>query len=81
MTSNSIAVLGYRSWVGHKVVPALAAAGCRLRLVARPGSGTASADGSTPGAEVVEVDWEDADAMVEAVKGFDIVLYVFSPHI
>lgn len=71
MTLNSIAVLGHRSWVGQKVLPALAQTGCPLKVIVRSGSPI----GEVPeGVEVVQLNWADEDAFVNALKGVNIVL-------
>lgn len=67
----SVAILGHRGWLGQRVAPALAEAGLPTKLITRKGSPV----GDVPhGAEVVELDWEDTAAFVQALKGTDVVL-------
>jgi uncharacterized protein YbjT (DUF2867 family) len=72
--SPSVAVLGHRGWLGQKVVPKLVEAGLFTKVIGRQGSPL----GELPQAvEGVSLDWADTAAFVEALKGVDVVMYVY----
>ena len=71
MSLNSIAILGHNSWVGQKVLPALTETGAPIKVIVRSGSTV----GDMPrGVEVVQLDWADEEAFVNALRGINIVL-------
>lgn len=67
----SVAILGHRGWLGQRVSPALVQAGIPTKLITRKGS---PAGQVSDGAELVEVDWADAEAFTQALQGVDLVM-------
>ncbi|GFZ46821.1 hypothetical protein JCM24511_04041 [Saitozyma sp. JCM 24511] len=68
---NAIAVFGFGSWAAQPIVPALVAAGARVRVLPRKGAVSCAIP---EGVESVEVDWADETNVLNALKGIDIVI-------
>ncbi|KAI1422031.1 NAD(P)-binding protein [Xylaria sp. FL1777] len=71
MSFNRIAVYGHRGWVGSPVVRALAAAGAPVKVLHRAGSDISALPA---GVTATQVDLDDAESLVPALKDIDIVL-------
>ncbi|KAI8271190.1 Eugenol synthase 1 [Colletotrichum sp. SAR11_239] len=68
---NRIAVYGHRGWASSRIVKALIASGAPVRVLTRPGSDVSSLPDDV---EKVEVDVNDEERLVSALKDIDIVI-------
>lgn len=68
---NRIAVYGHRGWGSSRIVAALIASGAPVRVLTRPGSDVSSLPQDV---EKVEVDVNDEERLVGALKDIDIVM-------
>ncbi|KAF4811042.1 Eugenol synthase 1 [Colletotrichum siamense] len=68
---NRIAVYGHRGWGSSRIVKALIASGAPVRVLTRPGSDVSSLPDDV---EKVEVDVNDEERLVSALKDIDIVI-------
>jgi uncharacterized protein YbjT (DUF2867 family) len=73
MSFNRIAIYGHRGWVGSPVLRALAATGAPIKVLHRAGSDVSALP---TGVSTVEVDLDDADTLIPALRDIDIVLCV-----
>ncbi len=73
MTTNSIAIFGAGSWAAQYIVSALRSSGCPIRIIVRKGAPLPS---TIEGMDIREVSWEDEEAVVNALSGIDIAMYV-----
>ncbi|KAL3292608.1 NmrA-like family protein [Colletotrichum asianum] len=68
---NRIAVYGHRGWGSSRIVKALIASGAPIRVLTRPGSDVSSLPDDV---EKIEVDVNDEERLVGALKDIDIVI-------
>ncbi|KAH0428238.1 hypothetical protein CcaCcLH18_09128 [Colletotrichum camelliae] len=68
---NRIAVYGHRGWGSSRIVAALVTSGAPVRVLTRPGS---DASDLPDDVEKVEVDINDEERLVSALKDIDIVI-------
>ncbi|KAF3807844.1 Isoflavone reductase-like [Colletotrichum gloeosporioides] len=68
---NRIAVYGHRGWGSSRIVEALIASGAPVRVLIRPGSDVSNLPEHV---EKVEVDVNDEERLVSALKDIDIVI-------
>jgi hypothetical protein len=71
MGFNTIAVYGHRGWASSAIVNALAASQAPIRVLYRPGSDISNLP---PAVASVEVDVDNQEALIDALKDIDIVM-------
>lgn len=71
--SSTVLVLGARGRFGHAAATAFLDAGWRVRALARPGAAV-----MLDGAQAVEADARDRDALVAAAQGADVIVHALN---